>query len=296
MDEPCRYLAGTLDQSRTVHDCDTSPRRTPRYRRYLQPAFRNMNSNFRRKMERLFTPSWCMDSNNIGIVAEDNGRLSVSMAMSAHPARWACDLSDSSTSPHGTCSRIPGTGAWQRHGQNGHFRAGHHLHGCSLSPKRVDFYKKLGLDVLETERFVWRRDGHEYDNLEFIVDVNQILMRANPAEAKVVEDHLGLDVTPILVSTRCTQCLLLLSITRKKDDVTYYDVLYRSNPLCLLPAREILPKRCSRTMSASLPQIAVLSRMTVPVPKWKSSSRRVFTRVPCRSAGYRSRLFRNSAA
>ncbi len=222
-----------------------------------------------------------MDSNNIGIVAEDNGKIVGfhGHVCSSRPLGMRLERFVNFTSWY-VLKEYRGQGLGSAMVRMAISEPDTTYMVCSLSPKRVDFYKKLGLDVLETERFVWRRDGHEYDNLEFIVDVNQILMRANPAEAKVVEDHLGLDVTPILVSTRCTQCLLLLSITRKKDDVTYYDVLYRSNPLCLLPAREILPKRCSRTMSASLPQIAVLSRMTVPVPKWKSSSRRVFTRRP----------------
>jgi len=41
---------------------------------------------------------------------------------------------------------------------------------------------------------------------------------------------MGLPVTPVLVSTKCTECLLLLSVAKKKGGVTYYDVLYRSNP------------------------------------------------------------------
>jgi hypothetical protein len=55
-------------------------------------------------------------------------------------------------------------------------------------------------------------------------------LRANPGEVKVLKDHLGLAVTPVLVSTKCTQCLLLLSINKKGNGTTYYDVLYRSNP------------------------------------------------------------------
>jgi len=101
---------------------------------------------------------------------------------------------------------------------------------CSLSPKRVDFFKTLGMDVLDTERLLWRKDGHKYENLDVLDDPDTIAMRANPDEVEVLEDHRGLNVTPILLSTRCTQCLLLLSIAKKKDDVTYYDILYRSNP------------------------------------------------------------------
>lgn len=100
---------------------------------------------------------------------------------------------------------------------------------CSLSPKRIDYFKTLGMDVLDTERLLWRKEGHEYENLELIHDPEVIAMRANPDEVAVLKDHEGLNVTPVLVSTRCTQCLLLISIATKKGGRVYYDVLYRSN-------------------------------------------------------------------
>ena len=100
----------------------------------------------------------------------------------------------------------------------------------SLSPKRIDYFKTLGLNILEEERLLWRKKGATFDNLELVHDPEQMQMRANPDEVKVLNDHLGLAVTPVLVSTKCTQCLLLLSIAKKGDGVTYYDVLYRSNP------------------------------------------------------------------
>lgn len=100
---------------------------------------------------------------------------------------------------------------------------------CSLSAKRIDFFKTLGLDVLETERYLWRRDGRSYENLDVIRDIDQMILRANPQEVRVLEDHQGMAVTPVLISTKCTQCLLLLSIAKKQGG-TYYDVLYRSNP------------------------------------------------------------------
>ena len=101
---------------------------------------------------------------------------------------------------------------------------------CSLSPKRIEYFKTLGLKVLDTERLLWRKDGHEFDNLELIHDVEKMVAWANPDEVKVLKDHEGLATTPVLVSTKCTQCLLLLSIAKKAGGVTYYDVLYRSNP------------------------------------------------------------------
>jgi len=101
---------------------------------------------------------------------------------------------------------------------------------CSLSPKKIEYFKTLGLDVLETERLLWKKDGHAFENLELLHDPEKILTRGNPDEVEILEDHRGLPVTPVLVSTRCTQCLLLLSLAKKKGGTLYYDVLYRSNP------------------------------------------------------------------
>ncbi|WP_419785661.1 N-acetyltransferase family protein [Pseudodesulfovibrio sp.] len=101
---------------------------------------------------------------------------------------------------------------------------------CSLSPKRVDFFKRLGLDVLDTERLVWRDDGKPVENLELFTDPAEIARLASPPDALVLEHHTGLSAVPVLVSTRCCLCLLLLSVSKKGDDTLYYDVLYRSNP------------------------------------------------------------------
>jgi len=117
---------------------------------------------------------------------------------------------------------------------------------CSLSPKRVELFKRLGMDVLDTERLVWRNDGKAFDNLELFTDPAEIARLASPPDALVLEHHAGLAAIPVLVSTRCCLCLLLLSVAKKGDDVLYYDVLYRSNPALFTEraadiARALLP-------------------------------------------------------
>jgi N-acetylglutamate synthase-like GNAT family acetyltransferase len=183
------------------------------------------------RWQRLFSAPWCADSPDLGIVAEDAGRI---VGFHGH----VC-----SQRPVGTRrERFLNFTSWyilKEYRGQGLGRAMLEMATAdpdttytvmSLSPKRVDFFRTLGLDVLDTERLLWRKDGHEFENLELIRDPDVMMARANPDEVKVLRDHLGLAVTPVLVSTRCTQCLLLLSISAKGDNVTYYDVLYRSNP------------------------------------------------------------------
>lgn len=192
----------------------------------------HMNPDFPvTRWKRLFTPGWCADAPDLGIVAEDNGTI---VGFHGH----VC----SNRVVAGRRERFVNFTSWyirREYRGQGLGRAMLEMATaddtatytvCSLSPKRVDFFKTLGLEVLDSERLLWRRDGHEFDNLEIIRDPEQMVMRANPDEVKVLKDHEGLAVTPVLVSTRCTQCLLLLSVAKKKGGVIYHDVLYRSNP------------------------------------------------------------------
>jgi GNAT superfamily N-acetyltransferase len=192
----------------------------------------HMNPGFPvERWKRLFAAPWCADKADIGIVAEDAGRI---VGFHGH----ICSYRSIGTRRE----RFLNFTSWyilKEYRGQGLGRAMLEMATAdpattctviSLSPKRVDFFKTMGLDVLDTERLLWRKDGRSFDNLELIHDPDTMVTRANPDEVKVLKDHIGLAVTPVLVSTRCTQCLLLLSVTTKGNDVTYYDVLYRSNP------------------------------------------------------------------
>lgn len=183
------------------------------------------------RWKRLFAPNWCLDTPNLGLVAEDNGEI---VGFHGH----VC-----STRPIDTHrERFINFTSWylrKEYRGQGLGRAMLEMATsdpdatymvCSLSPKRLDFFKTLGLDVLETERLLWRADDRPYENLEIFRDPEVIAKRANPREVAVLEDHEGLAVTPVLISTRCCQCLLLLSLAKKKNDTLYHDVLYRSDP------------------------------------------------------------------
>lgn len=190
-----------------------------------------MNPEF--SMERwlgLFAPDWCADNPDIGLVVEDDGAI---VGFHGH----IC----SSRLINGHRERFVNFTSWYLMREYRGQGLGSELvrlaasdpdvtySVVSLSPKRREHYRKLGLDVLEEERLLWKKDGHAYDNLEVVADPEEIRRQANPNELRVFEDHQGFFATPVLVTTRCTQCLLLLSRALKGDDVLYHDVLYRSN-------------------------------------------------------------------
>lgn len=192
----------------------------------------HMNSRFSvEKWGRLFTPDWCTDNPDMGLVVEDDGEI---VGFHGHVCSYRTIGSRK--------KRFVNFTSWyirKEYRKQGFGRAMLEMATedpeatymvCSLSPKRIEFFKTLGLEVLDTERYLWRKEGHEFENMELIHNPEKIVRYANPDEVEVLEHHRGLNVTPVLVSTKCTQCLLLLSIAKKKDGVTYYDVLYRSNP------------------------------------------------------------------
>ena len=207
-----------------------------------------MNPDFPpERWRRLFAPGWCGRRPDIGLVVEDGGEI---VGFHGH----VC-----SSRPLGMKrERFVNFSSWylrKEYRGQGLGRAMLEMATedpdatyvvCSLSPKRVEFFKHLGMDVLDTERLIWRNDGAEVENLELFTDPAEIARLAAPADALVLEHHAGLAATPVLVSTRCCLCLLLLSVARKGDGTLYYDVLYRSNPALFTEraqdiARALLP-------------------------------------------------------
>ncbi|MCJ2166208.1 MULTISPECIES: GNAT family N-acetyltransferase [unclassified Pseudodesulfovibrio] len=191
----------------------------------------HMNSDF--SIERwgaLFSTGWCSNRPDLGIVAEYHGRI---VGFHGH----VC----SHRVINGRRERFVNFTSWyilkEFRGQglgSGMLQMATADPNVtytvfSLSPKRIEFFRTMGLDVLEEERLLWRKTGEVFDNLELTYDPETIRKCCDPGDIRVFDDHRDLAVMPVLVSTRCTQCLLLISKAVKHGGVMYYDVLYRSN-------------------------------------------------------------------
>lgn len=192
----------------------------------------HMNSDFSvERWRKLFEPQWCLDNPDMGIVAVDGNRIvGFHGHVCSHRTIGNREYRFVNFSSWYLLKEYRGQGLGRKMLEMAVSRPDTTYVVCSLSPKRIDYFKTLGMDVLDTERLLWRKEGHEYENLDIIDDPEVIAMRANPDEVAILKDHEGLKITPILVSTKCTQCLLLLSISKKAGGRIYYDVLYRSNP------------------------------------------------------------------
>ncbi|MGE4421610.1 MAG: N-acetyltransferase family protein [Pseudodesulfovibrio sp.] len=192
----------------------------------------HMNPNFTEKRwKALFTPVWCAEKHDLGIVAEDNGRI-----VGVHGHVCSYRVID------GHRERFRNFSSWyilKDYRRSGLGSAMVEMASAdpevtctvfSLSPKQTAFFKTLGMSVLEEERLLWRKTGKKYDNLELVSDPVKIRQWCDLGDIRVFDDHHELPVIPVLVMTKCTQCLLFLSRAIKHGGVAYYDVLYRSNP------------------------------------------------------------------
>ena len=192
----------------------------------------HMNSKFTaQRWKALFSPSWCGEKQDLGIVAEDNGRI-----VGVHGHVCSHRVIDDRRERFRNFSSWYILKEYRKHGLGSamlEMATSDPDVTCtvfSLSPKVTDFFKTLGMEVLEEERLLWRRTGKAYDNLEMVSDPVKIRQWCDLDDIRVFDDHRDLPVIPVLAMTKCTQCLLFLSRAVKHGGVVYYDVLYRSNP------------------------------------------------------------------
>lgn len=97
------------------------------------------------------------------------------------------------------------------------------------SPGAVHAVKSAGLVELDTTRLIWHPRAVTAPPLPVHRDP---LARAETLGAKdlrVLRDHEGLDLTPLIVETPDGPCVTILSIKQKHDDYVTYEVIYLGN-------------------------------------------------------------------
>jgi hypothetical protein len=84
---------------------------------------------------------------------------------------------------------------------------------------------QVGYRVLEDERVTWRRGGAA-SRSEVEQDPAAIAARVDAAARRLLEDHAGLPVVPLLLEAEGRTALLMLSVKRKAGDRLWFDVLH----------------------------------------------------------------------
>lgn len=97
------------------------------------------------------------------------------------------------------------------------------------SSRSVPFLAAIGYRVLDDDRRVWSAKG-ESPGLEIEKDSSRIVGRVDDNARRILSDHHGLAVRPLLIGDRTGACFTVFTVAKKGDDVTYYDILHLDNP------------------------------------------------------------------
>jgi GNAT superfamily N-acetyltransferase len=100
------------------------------------------------------------------------------------------------------------------------------------SSRSVSLLEAIGYRILDDDRRIWIAKG-DPTGLEIEQDPSRILRRVDSVARDMLRDHDGLPVRPVLLADRTGSCLAVFSVAKKRDDVSYYDVLHLTNPLFL---------------------------------------------------------------
>ena len=92
------------------------------------------------------------------------------------------------------------------------------------SKRTLDIVAEVGYRALDDHRWVWRRGPGQA--LDIDRAVTSIRSAVSAEEQRLLDDHAGLPVTPVLARADGRQCLLMLSIKRKAGDILWVDVLH----------------------------------------------------------------------
>ncbi|WP_018124213.1 GNAT family N-acetyltransferase [Desulfovibrio oxyclinae] len=194
----------------------------------------HMNPDFSpERWSRLFVRDWCIAEPELGLVVEDKGEI---VGFHGHVCSRRCIGNEWKRFVNFTSwylrKEYRGQGLGTGLVKKAIERRDTTYTVFSLSPKRIELFRKLGLQPLDTQRLVWsKRDPQTVICVDD--DPESIRWKVECEHSRVMLDNLPFNIKPYLVSTNCNQCLLITNEAIKNGGVHYHDVLYRSNPAFL---------------------------------------------------------------
>jgi len=94
------------------------------------------------------------------------------------------------------------------------------------SAATVRLLRRMGFVDLETEKYVWRGPPASVSPIRVERDPDRIAARVSAAERRLLADHRGLPVTPLLARHPNGETLIVVAETIKGDAEAWVDVLY----------------------------------------------------------------------
>jgi RimJ/RimL family protein N-acetyltransferase len=101
----------------------------------------------------------------------------------------------------------------------------------SSNPPALRLMAKAGLRLLDQRRFLWRRT-EDRAGIE-VLSGDAVVPEVSDQERQVLSDHRDLPVQPHLLRAPEGDCLVILSVKKKGDNVAYHEVLHLGRPAVL---------------------------------------------------------------
>ena len=236
------------------------------------------------RWRRLMTYAWMADKPNLGYVAEVDGRIVGNVGAIYSDREIA-----------GRTERLVNICAWYLDREHRGQGAGErlmaeatanpdwHYNIMTSSSRTLQILDNVGYRVLDDTRYDWQREGGAKlgAKLDIERDPAKIPPRVTQVEQKLLADHAGLPVTPVLASWAGGETLAIFSVTQKGDDQPWYDLLYVGDTAlmaegqalanALLPADNAVLSADARFCGKAKPPGAV--PVPLPVPRFVKSSR-----------------------
>ena len=98
------------------------------------------------------------------------------------------------------------------------------------SRKPLGIVEALGFRILEDKRYEWRKTGVADPAVVVHSDLKALRTSLTPHQRQILDDMAGLPLAPMLLEHADRQALLFFSIKTKGENVTWFDLMYASDP------------------------------------------------------------------
>ena len=98
------------------------------------------------------------------------------------------------------------------------------------SRKPLGIVEGLGFRVLEDHRYLWRKSATADAVVSIVDDPIELRACVEPHQVQLLNDMQGLPLVPMALQYRDQQALMFFSIKQKSADITWFDLMYVSDP------------------------------------------------------------------
>ena len=98
------------------------------------------------------------------------------------------------------------------------------------SRKPLGIVEALGFRVLEDHRYLWRKSATADAVVSLVDDPLELRSCVEPHQLQLLNDMQGLPLVPMVLQCRDKQALMFFSIKQKSAEVTWFDLMYVSDP------------------------------------------------------------------